>query len=74
MASIWVARNFRFGRNKVRGYVDFVNVLNNAALTTQVQTVGPSWLRPTAIQTARNARFVSRSISKCASQSARGTN
>jgi hypothetical protein len=50
-------RIFKFQRTRVQGYVDFFNLTNASSLTTQIQTFGPSWLQPTAIQQARSARF-----------------
>jgi hypothetical protein len=56
-----LAKNVRWGRFRVQGFVDFFNVLNAGTVTTVNTTYAATgtnaWFNPTAILTGRTIRF-----------------
>ena len=52
-----VARNFRFSRFRMQGFVDVFNVLNAGTVLSVNNTFGNSWMSPTSILTGRTIRF-----------------
>ena len=57
-----VAKNFRFGTNRIQGFADIFNLLNAGTVTRVNETYGANpatnqWLTPTAIMDGRYLRF-----------------
>jgi hypothetical protein len=57
-----VARNFRFSRYRVQGFVDIFNILNAGTVLAVNSAYGSNpatrtWMNPTAIMTGRTIRF-----------------
>ena len=52
-----VAKNFRWGRYRLQGQVDFYNLLNDNTLLALNTTYGGSWQQPTAYLAGRMVKF-----------------
>jgi hypothetical protein len=52
-----LAKNFRFDRYRIQGFMDIFNLLNAGTVTRVNETYGTAWLTPTALLDARYVRF-----------------
>jgi hypothetical protein len=58
-----VARNFRWGRSQIQGFIDLFNLFNDGTVTSVNETYNPTaatgnvWMRPLSIVTGRTLRF-----------------
>jgi len=51
------AKNFRFGRARIRGMFDIYNIFNGSNIGVMVTRYGPAWLRPTEVMAGRLLKF-----------------
>ena len=52
-----IGKRLRYGRMRSTISFDMFNLLNPDTILGYTQTVGPNWLRPTSVMTARTAKF-----------------
>jgi len=51
------AKNFRFGRTRIRGMFDIYNIFNGSNIGVMVTRFGHAWLRPTEVMAGRLVKF-----------------